>query len=94
MALEPGGFVSVHQDVTVSSLSPINIAITQPEGCKFVVEGWGVVPFKVGTSFMLDIANRHAVINNSNETRYHIIAHYAELNNKFKKIVEDSYYNN
>jgi hypothetical protein len=91
MALEPGGFVSVHQDGKKSTLAPVNIAITQPAGCDFVMEGWGVVPFKPGKSFMLNISNRHAVVNNSKETRYHIIVHCKELNDKFKKIIEDSY---
>ena len=91
MALEPGGFVSIHTDTDRKRLYPINIAITQPTDCKFIMEGWGVVPFEVGKSFILDISNRHAVVNNSNETRYHIIAHYTQLNNKFKNIVENSY---
>ena len=91
MALEPGGFVSVHQDRKKSALEPINIAITQPVGCDFVMEGWGVIPFENGKAFMLDISNRHAVVNNSKETRYHIIAHCADLNNTFKKIIENCY---
>jgi hypothetical protein len=91
MALEPGGFVSVHQDRKKSALEPINIAITQPAGCDFVMEGWGVIPFEPGKAFMLDISNRHAVVNNSKETRYHIIVHCKELNDKFKKIIENCY---
>ena len=94
MALEPGGYVGIHTDIDANVQKrtwPINIAITQPIDCSFAMEGWGIVPFAVGKSFMLDVSNRHAVINNSNETRYHIIVHYAQLNDKFKKIVENSY---
>ncbi len=91
MALEPGGFISIHKDSDQKILYPINIAITQPTDCKFVMEDWGVVPFEVGKSFMLDVSNRHAVVNNSYETRYHIIVHYKELNDKFKNIVKISY---
>lgn len=93
MALEPGGFVSVHQDTETSRLYPINIAITQPANCNFVMENWGTVPFDAGKSFMLDVGNRHAVVNNSNETRYHIIVHYKELTDQFKKLIENSYHN-
>jgi hypothetical protein len=93
MALEPGGFISVHQDNNTSFLGPINVAITQPTECEFVMEGWGAVPFQPGTALMLDISNRHAVVNNSKETRYHIIAHYDNLPDSFKKIVKESYIN-
>jgi hypothetical protein len=91
MALEPGGFVSVHSDSNQQGLGPMNIAITQPIDCQFVMEGWGVVPFETGKTFMLDTSNRHAVVNNSNEIRYHIIAHYKNLTDEFKNIVEQSY---
>jgi hypothetical protein len=94
MALEPGGFISVHQDSKTSFLGAINIAITQPAACEFVMEGWGVVPFKPGDALMLDISNRHAVVNNSKETRYHIIAHYDNLHDSFKNLVRASYLNN
>jgi Aspartyl/Asparaginyl beta-hydroxylase len=91
MALEPGGYVSVHRDTTESFLTPINIAITQPIDCKFVIEDWGIVPFQVGKAFILDVSNRHAVINNSNETRYHIIAHYNKLTADFNTLIKDCY---
>jgi len=91
MALEPGGFISLHQDNKTSFLGPINIAITQPAECEFVMEEWGVVPFIAGDAFMLDISNRHAVVNNSKEIRYHIIAHYNNPSDAFKKIIEESY---
>jgi hypothetical protein len=91
MALDPGGFISLHRDDKTSILRPINIAITQPDQCEFVMEGWGIVPFAPGDAFMLDISNLHAVVNNSNETRYHIIAHYSNLPDSFKTIVEQSY---
>jgi hypothetical protein len=40
-----------------------------------VIEGHGVVPFKQGSGFLLDIGKKHAVINDSDEYRYHIIIH-------------------
>jgi hypothetical protein len=93
MALEPGGFISVHRDEKTPFLGPINIALTQPVGCDFVMEGWGAVPFTAGDAFMLDISNLHAVVNNSNETRYHIIAHYNNSQStEFRKMVEESYH--
>jgi hypothetical protein len=93
MLLEPGGFVSLHSDPSPTSkrFQAVNIAITQPIGCEFVMKDWGVVPFTVGSSFLLDIRNYHAVYNDSNEPRYHIIVHTTNHTNEFKQSVEESY---
>ena len=40
---------------------------------------FGVVPFETGSSFLLNISNRHTVINKSNEYRYHIIVHHLSI---------------
>jgi hypothetical protein len=48
MELGPGGYISLHRDSTVSELTPINIAITQPQDCDFVFEKNGRVPFLPG----------------------------------------------
>lgn len=77
MQLKPKGLISVHRDYDLPGmLNPINIAITQPNNCNFVMEKFGIVPFKQGDAFMLNVANRHAVYNDSDEYRYHIIIHY------------------
>ena len=77
MELKPKGVISIHRDgEPPGSLDPINIAITQPNDCKFVMEKYGAVPFKTGDAFILNVSNRHAVYNNSDTIRYHIIMHY------------------
>jgi len=91
MALEPNGYVSLHRDCNTSGLSPINIAITQPKNCKFIMEGWGEVPFQSGTAYMLDISNNHAVFNDSDQVRYHIIVHSDNLSDKFQSSLLQSY---
>jgi hypothetical protein len=96
MLLEPGGYVSIHQDHAVSKLTAINIAITQPAECKFVMANHGVVPFVPGRAFWLDISNQHTVINNSNQPRWHIIVHQL-FDDNFQNMVVNSYkklYNN
>lgn len=91
MALEPGGYISLHRDTEFKSLVPINIAITQPNDCRFIMEGWGEVPFKTGDAYMLDVGNRHAVFNDSDQVRYHIIVHFRDWVNDFRNLVVDSY---
>lgn len=92
MKLSPGAIIEVHQDdPSPGKLSPINIAITQPKNCNFYIEGHGIVPFKEGKAFWLNVGLRHCVINNSNEYRYHIIVHHQNNNKEFENLVIRSY---
>ena len=55
----------------------------------------GTVPFKAGEAYLLDVGNTHAYYNKSNEDRYHIIIHgNYKSNDKWKKLVENSYEKN
>lgn len=76
MKLAPGGYILPHRDREKKLLYPINIALNNPEGCEFVMEDMGVVPFKPGKGFMLDLSNRHIVWNRSDEERIHLIIHW------------------
>jgi hypothetical protein len=81
MWLAPGGYVALHDDSEIRRLGPINVALSQPVGCVFKMEGHGVVPFEPGAAFLLDVSNRHAVINTSREGRLHVIVrgeHHAD----------------
>lgn len=92
MALAPGGYIEAHNDYDKSKLGPINIAINNPEGCDFIMENVGVVPFKSNKGAWLDLSNKHSVHNNSNETRYHIILHGGKTK-EFKKQAFENYRN-
>ncbi len=90
MLLEPGGYITVHSDSSTSMLSPINIAITQPADCKFVMQNHGTVPFGPGQAFWLNVSNLHTVFNNSDLPRWHIIVHQ-KFDKNFQNIAVDSY---
>lgn len=91
MKLAPAGIISIHRDAELpGKLGPINIAITQPLECKFVMENHGVVPFIKGSAFILNVSNRHTVVNDSDEYRYHIIVHQSN-DAVFDKLVVESY---
>ena len=94
MLLEPGGYITPHTDTAINKLSPVNIALNHPKGCKMKMKGHeGVVPFKPGTAMMLDVGNEHAYINDSNEDRYHIIVHGVRTK-EFEDLVVRSYAKN
>lgn len=78
MKLAPGGFVIPHKDslsLLENHVGPVNIAINHPEECKFYMDNIGYLPWKQGRAITLNLYNVHAVFNNSNEDRYHLIVH-------------------
>ncbi len=94
MLLEPGGYITPHTDMFDNRLSPINIALNHPKGCKMKMKGYKeFVPFKPGSAMLLDVGNEHAYINESNEDRYHIIVHGVKAK-KFEDLVVRSYEKN
>ena len=73
---------------------PINIAVKHPEDCHMVLGGYGVVPFKEGKAFIVNIRNYHSVINFSKQSRVHVIGHsygYGDKLNEFAELVVRSY---
>lgn len=99
MLLEPGGYVLPHQDRPSNQkrLSVCNISLNNPQGCEFVFENHGLVPFSNnGSAFLMDISNKHAVYNNSSKPRIHMIIHY-EMGHRIRDffyVLRSSYYTN
>lgn len=99
MLLEPGGYILPHQDRPDDQkrLSVCNISLNNPEGCEFIMKDHGMIPFKsAGSAFLIDISNVHAVVNNSNEPRIHMIIHY-EIGRRLRDffyVLRDSFYIN
>lgn len=94
MLLEPKGYILPHKDRDRAGLSEVNIAINNPHGCEFVIENKGIVPFKKGSTVLLDLSNKHWVVNNSDEPRLHMIYHGQVPDNLITKSYENLYYTN
>lgn len=75
MWLEPQGYIAPHRDQKESGFFPCNIALNQPQGCEFGMEGQGLLPIKEGDAFLPNISNLHFVQNNSDVDRIHLIIH-------------------
>ena len=75
MRLTPGGHIMPHNDGDGRIFGPYNLALIHPLECLFVFEGKGLVPFKPGRGFFLDLGVRHCVLNYSKSFRYHVIIH-------------------
>jgi hypothetical protein len=93
MWLEPGGYILPHQDRERSMFFETNIAITQPAGCKFRFLDYGTVPFTIGSSFLVDISNKHLVVNDSDQVRLHMIIHATLKPNIIQSSYEQNFYN-
>jgi hypothetical protein len=105
MELEPNSAITPHSDMpgrlpgedNFNALEfgcPINIAVIHPKDCHMVLEGYGVVPFKEGKAFLINIRNYHSVINFSNESRIHVIGHshgYGSKKQQFADLIARSY---
>ena len=90
MLLEPRGYILPHEDVDWKSLGPINLALSNPDGCDFIMEQWGMIPFAPGRANLLAVGHRHAVYNDSDEDRFHIIVHGVR-SDVWRDIVIESY---
>lgn len=81
MFLEPWGYILPHKDYDPKTaqhppgFNAINVAITHPTGCHFVVENEGEIPFVPGKAFYFNGSKRHALINHSCDLRIHMIIH-------------------
>ena len=99
MLVEPGGYVLPHRDRPDDQkrLSVCNISLNNPEGCEFVMDGFGKVPFdNNGSAFLMDISNFHSVWNRSDKPRIHMIVHY-EIGRRLRDFfyeLRTSYYTN
>jgi len=99
MKLKPQGHVGMHNDTPkeypnnlLDFLLPINVSITNPQGCKMEIEGHGTVPWKPGKVFLVNILQNHRVTNNSNEDRVHMIAqiHPGNMKREFIDLIKRS----
>jgi hypothetical protein len=91
MRVAPGGYIMPHVDGPGRIFGPLNFALTNPQGCRFIFKDIGVVPFMPGRGFLLDIGREHIVVNESQEYRYHIIIHgrhTQEINNLIKESIK------
>ena len=94
MLLEPGGHILPHKDRQSVGLNEVNIAINNPEKCSFHMENRGTLPFKEGSVMMLDLSNRHWVVNDSHQPRLHMIYHGNVPDTIIERSYENLYYPN
>ncbi len=92
MLVEPGGYIAPHSD-NVSNMpgAAVNISLNNPEGCRLTTVH-GTVPFRnSGSVFLFNNHYRHAVHNNSDTDRFHMIVHGQWRSPEWDHLVVNSY---
>ena len=93
--LAAGGYVEPHRDIPLEEghkMMQVSFHAQWPTGATWYLEGAtdGIYPTTEGTIAIHSSIAKHAIINNSNESRYFIWA-FADFDTKFKQLVVNSY---
>jgi hypothetical protein len=87
MLLEAGGYIAPHTDAPIPHIEPVNIALSNPDGCDWVWGDGDILKFQPGDICAMNIGLEHSVKNNSNEDRYHMIVHHHDSTDEWKKLL-------
>ena len=92
MLVEPGGYIAPHSDnVNNTPGAAVNISLNNPNNCR-LTNIHGTVPFRnSGSVFLFNNHYQHAVHNNSDTDRFHMIVHGAWRNPEWNHLVVNSY---
>jgi len=90
MLLEAGGTIGFHKDTDHSILGAVNIALNNPEGCKWHWRDGESLEFKSGDIYAMNISYEHSIKNPSTEDRYHMIVHHYDSTDAYMKLITSS----
>ena len=100
MKLEAQGQIEWHDDHPGHNLPedlcdyliPINVAISNPALCYMELKDHGLVPWRNGKVYLINILKQHRVQNNSNADRIHMIAqaHIGNKREEFNELLDRS----
>lgn len=89
MLLEAEGIIEPHIDTEHSVLGAINIAITNPKGCKWKWQD-EELEFCPGDVYAMNLSYEHSVVNPTQEDRYHLIIHHYDSTPEYLKLIKRS----
>jgi hypothetical protein len=91
MLLEAGGYIGMHSDSNTPLLENINIVLNNPEGCVWTWGDGDANPLmEPGGAYAMNIHYKHAVYNNSDQDRYHIIVARHDSLPEWKALINQS----
>lgn len=87
MLLEAGGEIPFHSDTTHRVLGAVNVALNNPDECKWHWRDGDILYFSPGDVRLMNISYEHSIKNNSNIDRYHLIVHHYDSIDEWKQLV-------
>ena len=90
MLLRAGGKIALHSDSSMKLIENINVALNNPLGCKWMWGDGEEIIMEAGGVYAMNLHYHHAVINESDEDRMHMIIARHDATDEWKKLVEDA----
>ena len=90
MLLRAGGKIDLHKDSSVKLIENINVALNNPEGCKWIWGDGEELIMEEGGTYAMNLYYEHSVVNNSNEDRMHMIIARHDVLDGWKTLMEDA----
>jgi hypothetical protein len=90
MLLRAGGHIAMHNDSSIKLIENINVALNNPEGCKWIWGDGEEIVMESGGVYAMNLHYHHSVVNESDEARMHMIIARHDATNEWKKLIEDA----
>jgi quercetin dioxygenase-like cupin family protein len=90
MLLKAGGHIALHNDSSIPLLENINIALNNPEGCKWIWGDGEEFIMEQGGVYAMNIHYPHSVVNTSSEDRIHLIIARHDATAEWKSLVDQA----
>lgn len=90
MLVEAGGWIGPHTDTTHRLVENINMPLSNPSGCTW---RWGdgeELFMEPGGAYAMNISYEHAIYNNSNEDRFHIIVARHDSTDEWRNLIDQA----
>jgi hypothetical protein len=88
MLLRAGGRIALHSDSSIKLIENINVALNNPEGCKWIWGDGEEIIMESGGVYAMNLHYYHSVVNEGNEDRMHMIIARHDATEEWKKLVE------
>ena len=88
MLVEAGGWIGPHTDTTHRLVENINMSLSNPAGC---IWRWGdgeELFMEPGSAYAMNISYEHAIYNNSDEDRFHIIVARHDSTDEWRNLID------
>jgi hypothetical protein len=87
MLVEAGGFIGMHNDSRIPLVENINMALNNPKQCIWTWGDGEELFMEPGGAYAMNIHYDHAIYNNSNEDRFHLIAARHDSTTEWKRLI-------